>query len=54
MHQFSVRHQRVEIASLRPAASPALGHELGPNGAARDGGQVAMTRECFVLSLRGA
>jgi hypothetical protein len=23
-----------------PLASPALGHELGPNGAARDGGQV--------------
>jgi hypothetical protein len=25
---------------LSPPASPALGHELGPNGAARDGGQA--------------
>jgi hypothetical protein len=33
-----------------PPASPALGHELGPNGAARDGGLGALSpqRNLFI------
>jgi hypothetical protein len=33
-YPFLIQHQ------ASPPASPALGHELGPNGAARDGGQA--------------